>query len=446
MLSVLFMINLHSLLNVSNNKQAFVRYIKPLMNIELLLVLYISLFIFGFTTQDGYLFYNEYRAIQIFLLLFFGLMACFYKRDAVTTGELAFFALVVLGSVFWAQPTFVITELLLGYLLYKSFNALQYRELPSKLLVLISLTMFIQFPLSLWDYVQNGNYAAIWYPLTWNIRVYDSYFLLVSVFAVWFYLSNQRYRYLYILFLFLAFLAILLDGGRSSTIAYTLFITIIIIAYHHVRWQLFWTYIASWFAYLSLAYIARLVSGSNEILIARESSSGRIDLWVNALQCWSEHPIIGCGFYQLEKYPLLSAHPHNLLIQVLSETGILGFGLLAYIFYIVIKRIDWSGPHRYFIVAALLAMSSDLFFSGVHIYPVTQMVMLWLLLFLFKNPDFMRHNQIFIPPKNTIITLLPSLFYLVVSLWFINLLMTTEVFMSKVPFTPPRFWVYGYRL
>ena len=216
------MINLHSLLNVSNNKQAFVRYIKPLMNIELLLVLYISLFIFGFTTQDGYLFYNEYRAIQIFLLLFFGLMACFYKRDAVTTGELAFFALVVLGSVFWAQPTFVITELLLGYLLYKSFNALQYRELPSKLLVLISLTMFIQFPLSLWDYVQNGNYAAIWYPLTWNIRVYDSYFLLVSVFAVWFYLSNQRYRYLYILFLFLAFLAILLDGGRSSTIPYSL--------------------------------------------------------------------------------------------------------------------------------------------------------------------------------------------------------------------------------
>lgn len=164
------------------------------------------------------------------------------------------------------------------------------------------------------------------------------------------------------------------------------------------------------------------------------------------MQCWSEHPIIGCGFYQLEKYPLLSAHPHNLLIQVLSETGILGFGLLAYIFYRVIKRINWSRPHRYFIVAAILAMSSDLFFSGVHIYPVTQMVMLWLLLFLFRNPEFTKHNQIVIPPKNIIMTLLPALFYLVISLWFINLLMTTKVFMSEVPFTPPRFWVYGYRL
>ena len=151
-----------SLLDVSSNKLAFNNYIKPLLNIELLLIFYSLLFIFGFTTQDGYLFYNEYRVIQIVLLLFFGLIACFFQRDKIGKGELVFFTLVAVGSTFWTQPAFVISELLLAYLMYKSFGLLQYRQLASKLLVLSSLTMFIQLPLALWDYIQTGKYAAIW--------------------------------------------------------------------------------------------------------------------------------------------------------------------------------------------------------------------------------------------------------------------------------------------
>jgi O-antigen ligase len=161
----------------------------------------------------------------------------------------------------------------------------------------------------------------------------------------------------------LAFLAILLDGGRSTTIAYTLFINIVSLAYCYIRWQLLWTYIASWLAYLLVTYVAGFAIGASTLRIARETSSGRFDLWVNALQCWAQHPVIGCGLYQLQQYPHLSAHPHNLFIQVLSETGLLSFGLLFYILYAVTKCIDWSQLHRYFIVAALLAISSDLFFQ-----------------------------------------------------------------------------------
>lgn len=436
----------HSLLDASSNKRAFGKYIKPLLNKELLLALYILLFIFGVTTQDEYIFYNEYRAVQIVLLLLFGLITCFRQHDTIAKGELVFFGILAIGSVFWAKPAFVTTELLLVYLLYKSFGVLRYRELSSKLLLMISLTMFIQFPLALWDYVQTGKYAAIWYPLEWNIRVYDSYFLLSSIFAVWFYLTNQAYRYLYLCFLFLAFLAILLDGGRSSTIAYTLFIAIVSIAYSHIRGHLILTYAASWLAYISVTYAASFASGASTLRIVRESSSGRIDLWVNAYQCWLHHPVIGCGFYQLERHPNLSAHPHNLFVQILTETGLLGFALLIYIILMMIRRIDWAQPHCHFIMAALLAIGSDLFFSGVHVYPVTQMALLWVFIFLLKNPEFIRARLAPLPPKNLIATLLPSLFYIMVSLWFVGLLMSTEVFLSKVPFTPPRFWVYGYRL
>ena len=438
-----------SLLGVSSNQKAFNIYIKPLLNIELLLIFYILLFIFGFTTQDGYLFYNEYRVIQIVLLLFFGLIACFFQRDKISKGELVFFALVAVGSTFWTQPAFVISELLLAYLLYKSFGLLQYRELASKLLVLSSLTMFIQLPLSLWDYIQTGKYAAIWYPLTWNIRVYNSYFLLVSIFAVWLYLTNQRYRYLYLLFLFLAFLAILLDAGRSAILAYTLFIVTVSIFYRHVRYPLILVYISSWLVYLSVSYIANLNAVRFPVMdsqILRVTTSLRDDLWMNAYQCWLQNPLLGSGFYQLDGYMHFAAHPHNLFIQVLSETGLLGICLLIYIGMNILKRINWQDHNHYFVIAALSAVGIDMFFSGVHIYPATQMVLLWLFVFLLKNPEFASDSLVPSTPKNLTMILLPSLFYVVISLWFIDLLVTTEVFLSEVPFTPPRFWVYGYRL
>lgn len=435
------------------NIHSFIAYIKPLLNKEALVAIYFLWFIFGVDIRGSYSFYNEYRVIQILLLLVFGLCAFFYSRLSISKVELLFFACIAIGSLFWAQPFFVVTELLLAYLLYQCFTFLNYCQLTSKIVVLASLTMFIQLPFSLWDYLSTGTYEAIWYPLTWNIRVYDSYFLILSVFAVWFYLTKQAYRYLYLLFLFLAFFAILLDAGRSATIAYTLFIAIVSIAYRHVRWHFIFIYAASWLAYLSVTYAASFAntSGSDgmSLQVARESSSGRIDLWINAYQCWSQHPIIGCGFYQLEQYPNLSAHPHNLFIQVLTESGLLGFGFLLYIIFMMIKRIDCSQPQRYFVMAALLAVGVDLFFSGVHIYPVTQMALLWLFVFLLKNPQFSyssHFNQVITHRQSMTHRMLPVMIYLVINIWFIYLLSHTNALSSETPITPPRFWVYGYQL
>lgn len=435
------------------NLHSIREYINPLISKELLIALYFLVFTLGLTTRNDYTFYNEYRVIQISILLVFGLGALFYRRLSVSNVELLFFFLIAISSLFWEQPFFVVTELLLAYLLYQCFKFLDYRQLTSKIIVLASLTMFIQLPFSLWDYVNTGAYQAIWYPLTWNIRVYDSYFLIVSIFAVWFYMTKQAYCYLYLLFLFLAFFTVLLDGGRSASIAYTLFIFIVSIAYRQVRWHFIFTYVASWLAYLSITYIASLANGSGSdgisVQVARESSSGRIDLWINAYQCWLQHPIIGCGFYQLEQYSNLSAHPHNLFIQVLTETGLLGFGFLTYIVFMMIKRIDCSQPQRYFVMAALLAVSTDLFFSGVYVYPVTQMALLWLFIFLLKNPEFSYSsdfNQVIKYRQSITHYLLPVLIYLVISIWCIYILSNTSALSSETPITPPRFWVYGYQL
>lgn len=125
------------------NIHSFIAYIKPLLNKEALVAIYFLWFIFGVDIRGSYSFYNEYRVIQILLLLVFGLCAFFYSRLSISKVELLFFAFIAIGSLFWAQPAFVITELFLAYLLYQYFTFLNYRQLTSKIVVLASLTIFI---------------------------------------------------------------------------------------------------------------------------------------------------------------------------------------------------------------------------------------------------------------------------------------------------------------
>lgn len=417
-----------------------------LKNKELLIFLYFLLVILGLSNSIGDNFYNEYRIIQVALLLIFGLWAVVKNQYRVGKGEWLFLIFIAGGSVFWQQPLFIIIDLLVAYLLFKGFQVLDYNELITKMMVLGSLVLFLMLPVALLDYVTSGTYIANWYPLSWNIRVYNSYFLILSIFATWFYINSQRYKNVYLLFLFLAFFAVLLDAGRSVTLAYTAFIIIVAVYYNTVRLPLILTYIASWLAYLTITYAANF--GSASLSIIRESSSGRIELWVNGLQCWTQQPIIGCGFYQLEQYPHLSAHPHNIFIQVLTETGIIGFGLLAFILINLARHISWNLKQNAFVIAALLAIVIDMSLSGIHIYPITQVALLWLLVFLLKNPAF-AHAQYFIQlPKNipVIQKYLSFVIVLILALIFCYVFINTGIFSDDIPSTPPRFWGYGYHL
>ena len=431
---------------VWSHLELYLKGLKGIFNKELLILLYFSLLILGFTVRPIASFYDQFRIFEIVVLLFLGINALFYNKHYNTKAELVFLSVLVIGSYFWQQPLFVITELLLVYLLYKSFFILNYNRLITKIIVLLSFLLFLLFPLSLLSYINTGNYNIFWYPLPWNIRIYNSYFLITSIFAIWLYITETKYKNLYLIYIFLAFFAVLLDGGRSVTIAYTSFIIIITIFSKRARMPIAFTYSATWFAYLAITYSAN--SDANSLRIARESSSGRIDLWVNALQCWSQHPLVGCGFYQLDKYSHLSAHPHNLFIQVLTETGLIGFVFLALIIIKIAKNISWNIKQNYFVIAALLAVTIDMSLSGVHIYPITQMALLWLFVFLLKNPEF-PHSQYF----NTNLTINSRLHRMIslavfavitVSLGYLSLQAFT--FSSDISLISPRFWEYGYQL
>lgn len=432
---------------VSYNRKKIVSAFHKLIRKELCVAIYFIFFISGVVNfSSGYHFYNEYRILEVAILLLLGLWAVLKGKYKVNKNEVFFFFLIAVGSIFWQQPLFIIVDSLLAYLLFKAFQFLNFNKLITKIIVLSSLVLFLMLPVALLDYASSGTYVANWYPLSWNIRVYDSYFLILSIFATWFYTREKRYKKIYLLFLFLAFFAVLLDAGRAVTLAYTAFIAIVTVYHKPTRLPLLGIYIASWLAYIAITCAASF--SSDGLAIVRESSSGRIDLWNNGFKCWLQHPIFGCGFYQLEEYPHLSAHPHNLFIQIVTETGLIGFGFLLITFYKIAKNISWNLKENYFVIAALIAGGIDVSLSGAYIYPITQMALLWMFVFLLKNPAF-AHAQYFNQPiKNdrTIVKYFSILILLILIIIFGYVISHTSIFLESMPSTPPRFWGYGYHL
>ena len=423
----------------SDDFRAFISYI--------FLVGYFLQFILEYNLNISFNFYNDYRITQLFVLLAVLGLNILYKKVTLRLYDIVFLLALFSLSFFWNNYIFTVVDCLLFYLLFKVFENTNYQRRFYNFLSLASLVIFLMMPLSLYAYINSGTYNQDWYPLSFNIRVYDSYLLVIAIFSTYFYLKNNKLSSFYLLFLFLSFFAILLDGGRSTTLAYTIFIAIVVLFQKPLKTSLIATYFASWTAYISISYIANLHKPTS-LRIVRESSSGRIELWQHALECWSQHPIVGCGFYQLDQYPRFSAHPHNLFIQILTENGIVGFGFLVFIIYKVIINISWNIKNNYFVISALLAVFRDMSLSGAHVYPVTQMALLWLFIFLLKNPNF-EHAKYF--EKDVLVSsnfqqLLSVVVYILIAAFFIYISIQAFNFPENMPMTPPRFWGYGYKL
>jgi len=133
----------------------------------------------------------------------------------------------------------------------------------------------------------------------------------------------------------------------------------------------------------------------------------------------------------------------------LTETGLIGLGFLLTIVFVIFKNVAWRSRESYFTIAALLAVGIDLSLSGTHIYPITQIALLWLLAFLLKNPVF-QHASYFnkVTEANSLGNMVvSSVSYFVLMAIFVYFFRTTSVFLDNdMLTTPPRFWEYGYQL
>jgi len=110
----------------------------------------------------------------------------------------------------------------------------------------------------------------------------------------------------------------------------------------------------------------------NRFFTASEDFKGRWEFWVNTFQIYRDFPIFGSGlgtFFQV--FPMyrsdhimgLVTHAENDFLQLLSETGTLGTGLLAILFFILlwkilsgIRALAHGEPARYIAIGGLVGI------------------------------------------------------------------------------------------
>lgn len=100
-----------------------------------------------------------------------------------------------------------------------------------------------------------------------------------------------------------------------------------------------------------IAYLA--VSGDGSVRTLRKfdllmneggkSALNRFDFWRHALTYWAERPIVGHGvgaFPMLYFGQDLHRYPHNFILEMLSEFGLIGLGLFASLVLILVRRVS----------------------------------------------------------------------------------------------------------
>lgn len=162
---------------------------------------------------------------------------------------------------------------------------------------------------------------------------------LILFFALWIHTDNYRKKRRYLFCLFLAVIAVLLTGKRAHALFSLTAIYVVYCGFSANRQR------GKWFKMfcvlvggVAFVYIGQLMFPNLFTFISRfkdtvaqgDISLGRFETWATAWLLFKQNPIFGIGwrrFYELSSvygaYDF-NLNPHNVYIQLLCETGIVG--------------------------------------------------------------------------------------------------------------------------
>lgn len=162
--------------------------------------------------------------------------------------------------------------------------------------------------------------------------------------------------------LFLCCLVAFFCGGRSGIIAFAF--TAVLSAYFF-PWGLVSHWGRSLFRFVNLFILAAIVGTYGNLLMIGErqfvhrlsspraaTGSGRTDIWRFALENWQDHPVFGIGIFGFRNLDFTgqklssTSHPHNIFVEILLETGLVGFTLIgAFVVTLLLKTV-WASHRR----------------------------------------------------------------------------------------------------
>lgn len=234
-----------------------------------------------------------------------------------------------------------------------------------------------------------------WHQLFSNVRMFDDA-LLPCMFLLW-----QRPAWLSInfsknkllnsmssaiiwLISLIYFMGLWLDGARADLLSVLIGLALVGVLrrdqFIELRLPAF-TLVGSGILYALLIHIFPNMAS---FTITRTDSSLRNELWSKALHLWQMHPIFGAGgdSFALSEPWRLNAHPHNILIQLISEWGFAGILAVCLLIPLAIQIFRNRKTLPAFAMAAVAAICVNASVSGALVYPLSQTLGLWSLAWL----------------------------------------------------------------
>ncbi|WP_394498124.1 O-antigen ligase family protein [Shewanella sp. ENK2] len=226
-----------------------------------------------------------------------------------------------------------------------------------------------------------------------NVRFFNQLQVMIIPILFWpfFHPECKRYKLASIIIISLHWVVLLQSEARGA--ALSLIISTGVLGYFlpsEKRFKLFFTSVKA-FLFGGVLWLILIIIIPNwlmnvENLQLRTGSSGRIDLWFYSVKSIVDNIWFGFGpmsFAWAEGKPLYNAHPHNSVIQLLYEYGVVTWSVIVFgVFYFLRGKIQGL-KCEYFqkTTPFLLSIFSGLIyslFSGVIVMPFSQILLVFL--------------------------------------------------------------------
>ncbi len=340
------------------------------------------------------------------------------------------------------------------------------------LLAILPLLTLLFLPISLFAHM-FGSTKQEWHGLFSNIRMLDDA-VLPCLFLLWqrpAWLAHDAHRKftrnkLTTFFVFttsvLYLLAFLYDGGRSVILS--IFVGLgFIILFRSDLWSRLKLPLLSMLSVGFIFSVLEIFFPDFQVRpILRTGHSGREELWLKALTLWHEQPLFGVGgnHFVTSNPWMLNGHPHNILLQFLSEYGIAALLLIAVFIPISLQIFKHRKTLPAFAIAAVIAVLVNSLFSGALVYPLSLTLGLWSIAWLVSLLPTFAINRVDSSPnainrhnisKNTLTryTSWHSSFKVMAVLAILSMLLIHGRDVTCIKCTSidannaPRFWQYG---
>jgi len=241
-----------------------------------------------------------------------------------------------------------------------------------------------------WDFWENGGSYRVtgWYGFPNGVGLFlaPTALLILYMFFTNF-LTKTKTSFSYgklgvgLLAFIFSLLGIVFAKSTGGLIGVVAGIGLLLIFYNKIRWPVI---VLGLLAIVGVFSLPSHNSIRQELLAQNRSGQLRVDMWAEATQYLSEHPIRGAGLasyktviypYRMDKWIEVFHHPHNLFLTIWVNTGLIG--LIGFVWVLVWfyrvglsfimkhKKKDISTNTNHLLVLFLLATMTSILVTGL---------------------------------------------------------------------------------